>query len=51
MIAIEEGSRALGKMGEGEWEIQAFSYGMNKSQGQKVQYRLYSQWYCNSIVW
>ena len=29
----KEGGSRMGKMGEGEWEIQAFSYGMNKSQG------------------
>ena len=38
-------------MGEGEWEIQASSDEMNKSQGLKVQHREYSQWYCNSVVW
>ena len=40
----------MGEGGEGQWEVQVFSYGMNKSQGSKAQHREYSQWYCNSIV-
>ena len=33
------------KKGKEEWEIQTFSYIMNK---QKVKYREYCQWYYNS---
>ena len=33
MAAIGEESGEDGKMGEGEWEIQASSYGVNKSRG------------------
>ena len=40
----EEGTRGgTGKMGEREWEIQASSYGINKSQGQKAQHKECSQ--------
>ena len=31
----------MGKMGAGEWEVQASSYGMNMSQGYKLQHREY----------
>ena len=31
-IASGEVSEGMSKMGEGEWEIQASGYGMNKSQ-------------------
>lgn len=31
MVARGERSGGMGKIGEGEWEIQAFSYGMSKS--------------------
>ena len=42
----------MGKMGEGDWEVQASSYGMNKSQGWKVQHREYSHYDCSdSAVW
>ena len=37
------------KMGDGEWEVQASGYGMNKSQRREVQHRDYSSWYCNSV--
>ena len=33
----------MGKTGEKEWEIQASSYGINKSQGQKAQHKECSQ--------
>ena len=33
----------LGKMGEGEWKVQAFCYGMNKSRRKKAQHKEYSQ--------
>ena len=42
-------SGGMGKMNEGEWDIQASSYGMDKSQ--RIQHGAYSQWYCNSFVW
>ena len=32
MVVRGETSGVMGKMGEGEWEIQASSYGKNKSQ-------------------
>ena len=32
MVTRGKAGVGMGKMGEGEWEIQAFSYGMNKSQ-------------------
>ena len=32
MAARGDGDRRLGKMGYGDWEIQASNYGMNKSQ-------------------
>ena len=38
-------------MGDGEWEIKASGYGMNKSQGGKVQHQEYNQRYYNSTVW
>lgn len=40
-----------GKMSERRREIKVSSNGMDKSQGSKVQYRKYNQWYSNSIVW
>lgn len=33
MVARGEGMRRMGKMGEGEWKIESFSNGMNKSPG------------------
>ena len=39
------GGWGIGKTGEGEWEIQASGYGMNKSWEWKVQHREYTQWY------
>ena len=51
MVVREEEGGGMGKIGEGEWEIQASTYGMTKSWGYKAQHREYSQWYCNSIVW
>jgi len=50
MVARGVGAGKMGKMGEGEWEIQASSSGMNKSWKEKAQPREYSQWYCNNIV-
>ena len=38
----------LGKMGEGEREIQASSYGMSKSRKQKTKRKKYSQSYHSS---
>ena len=32
MVARGEEQRGMGKMSEGEWEMQASSYGMNKPQ-------------------
>lgn len=32
MVSREEETGGMGKMGEGEWEIEASSYGMNRSQ-------------------
>ena len=40
----------MGKMGEGERETRASSYGTSESQGQKIQHREYGQWYRNSVV-
>lgn len=45
------GREGVGKVGEGKWEIQVSSHGMNKSWGQKVQHREYNQWYRNSLAW
>ena len=42
MVARGQGWR-MGKMGQAEWEIQSFSYGMNKSWEQKAQHKEYSQ--------
>ena len=39
----------MGKMGEGEWEVQASNYEMSKLQGQKAQHRECHQWYCNVL--
>ena len=33
----------VGKMDDGNWEVQASSYGMNKPQGRKAQKRGYGQ--------
>jgi len=33
VVARQEGGREMGKMGEGEWAIQASRYEMNKSRG------------------
>ena len=33
MVARGEGLGGINKVDEGEWEVQASSYGMNKSQG------------------
>ena len=41
----------MGKMSEGKWETQPPSYGMNKSEELKAQYKEYNQWPCNSVVW
>lgn len=43
MAARGEGSQGAGEMGEGEWEVQASSYGTSKSQEYKVLHREYSQ--------
>jgi len=43
MVALGKGNGGMGKMCEGEWEIQASRYGMNTSWEQKVQCREYSQ--------
>lgn len=43
MAARGEWSQGAGKMGEEEWEVQASSYGMSKSQEHKVLHREYSQ--------
>lgn len=40
-----------GQNGEGEWETHVSNYGVNKSWGWKIQYREYSQSYCNGVVW
>ena len=32
MVARRDSGTEMGKMGEGQWEIQASSYGMSKSQ-------------------
>ena len=39
----------MGKMGEGEQEVQASSYGMKKSRGGKEQHREYSQGHCGHM--
>ena len=41
----------MGEMGEGDWEIQASSYGMKKSWEQKARHREYSQLYGHKVVW
>ena len=41
----------MGKISEGEYEIQASSYGMNKSWELKAQRREYGQWYCDNVEW
>ena len=33
LLVATVGDRGIGKMGEGEWEIQASSYGVTKSWG------------------
>ena len=33
MVGRGKGGGGMGKMGEGEWEVLASSYGMNESQG------------------
>ena len=42
MVAREEGVGGLGKVVEGEWKIQASSYGRNKSWEKKAQHKEYS---------
>lgn len=42
MFARGEEDKGMGKIGEGEWEVEASSYEMNKSWG-KRQHRAYSQ--------
>ena len=49
MLARGGGLTEWAKMGVGEWEIQASSYGV--SSGDEGQHREYGQWYCNSAVW
>lgn len=42
VVTRGEGARERGKSGGGEWEVQAPSDGMSKSQGCKRQHREYS---------
>ena len=39
----EWGDGDMGRMGEGELEVQASSYEMDKLQGEKIQHREYSR--------
>ena len=43
MVVRGEGDGRLGKMSEGEWEIQASGDGMNKSWEEKAHHREFSQ--------
>ena len=49
-VARGVGCRVLGKMGEGEKEVQASSCGRSKSQEYEAQHEGCSQWYCNRNV-
>lgn len=40
----------MSEVSEGEWEVQASRYGINKSGRWKVHHRKYAQWYYNSVV-
>ena len=43
LVVVAKGRMVgIGKMGEGEWEITASSYGTDMSPGSKVQHREYS---------
>lgn len=41
-LMVEGGDEGTGKMGEGEWKVQASSFRMNKWQEQKAQHREYN---------
>ena len=41
----------MGKMGEGEWEVWASSYGLNECHGNKKYSVGNNRWYYNSIIW
>ena len=43
VVAREEGSWVVGKMGEGDQEVQSSSYKIHKSWGSNVQHMRYSQ--------
>ena len=40
----------MGKMGEGEWEVQASHHGMKSHRNERYSTGT-SQWHCNSAVW
>ena len=43
MVARGEVVEGMGEVGEGDYEVQISSYKINKSSGQNVQHRVYSQ--------
>lgn len=50
MVVRRGKGEGLGKMGDGEREVQASSHGLTKSQGGEEEHTEYSQPYRNSVV-
>lgn len=43
MVAIEEGSREMGEVGEGDYQVQASGYKISRSQREKEQHGTHHQ--------